>query len=129
MEVSNHQERKNGEAISMYDLSAEEPLICALNLIPSAQTEEVYIAVRSYTQVVDVLSPDSPQSSTKSLSHFGVETKAQGHRTPKKQSIYSYIKELLCRGTLKQRRVEMAFQAFQRSVLHLMETKREQANW
>ena len=129
MEVRNNQETKNGEAISMYDLSTEEPVMRALNLIPSAQTEEVCIVVRSYTLVVGVLSPDSPQSSTKSLSHFGVETKAQGHRTPKKQSIYSYIKELLCRGTLKQRRVETAFQSFQRSVLHQMETKREQANW
>lgn len=42
--------------------------------------------------------------------NFGVETKAQDRQTPKKQ-----------------RRVETAFQAFQRSVLHQMETRREQA--
>lgn len=42
--------------------------------------------------------------------NFGVETKAQDRHTSKKQ-----------------RRVETAFQAFQRSVLHQMETRREQA--
>lgn len=42
--------------------------------------------------------------------NFGVETKAQGRQTSKKQ-----------------RRVETAFQSFQRSVLHQMETRREQA--